>query len=162
MKQWAWVLCLMVCSGYASAERLDDSASPRAQVKAPLVLADTGGLLVDSIGATRAILKFGRVDYKLATAPYVGRDARIYYVIPAVIPGLRMPTALSVEWQGSGLFASGVAHPGERVQVWSGRVGEEWINEGLDLTMRVDLRELDLPQGANFGFESYFEIEVLP
>lgn len=144
------------------AERLDDSASPRQQVEAPVVLADTGGLLADSIGATQAILKFGRVDYRLATAAYVGQEARIYYVIPAAINGLRTPAALTVEWRGTGRFASGSAHAGERVLVWSGRIEEAWLNEGLELTMRVNLRELELPEGADFGFESYFDIEVLP
>lgn len=162
MKRLVWLLLWLALPCHAQVERLDDSASPRNQVEAPQVLSDTGGLLMDSIGATQAVLRFGRVDYRLATAPYMGRDARIYYVIPADVAGLRSAAGLRVEWRGEGQFASGAAHPGDHVLVWTGRVEDEWMNEALNLTMQVDLQELELQEGADFGFESYFEIEVLP
>jgi hypothetical protein len=155
--------CLLLASPcYALNERLDDSASPRGQVEAPQVLSNTGGLLSDSNDATQAILKFGRVDYKLATAKYIGQKVRIDYVIPATIPGLLSPSGLLVEWRGNGLFSEGSGRPGDSIPVWTGTIEEAWMSEGLDLTMRVDLDALRLSPGANFGFESYFEIEVLP
>lgn len=163
-----WYQLLAVCSllltlpCHALGERLDDSASPRSQVEAPQVLSNTGGLLSDSSDATQAILKFGRVDYKLATAKFIGQQARIYYVIPATIPGLLSPAGLRVEWRGNGLFNEGSGRPGDSIPVWTGTIEEAWMREGLDLTMQVDLKALRLPPGTNFGFESYFEIEVLP
>lgn len=145
-----------------AAERLDDSASPRARVQAPVVLAEDGRLLKDSPNATRATIRFGRVDYKLATTRYAGRQARIYYVVPPLIPGLRSPSGLGVEWRGNGLFSAGTAGPGERRLVWSGVVPGPWMTEGLDLTFHLDLRQLQLRSNEPFGFESHFEIEVAP
>lgn len=162
MKKWLLLLGMLVMPVLAQAERLDDSASPRSRVEAPLILANTGGLLQDNPDATQAIMKFGRVDYRLATAPYVGKQARIYYVLPASIHGLLAPDGVRLEWRGNGVFADGTAHPGDRVPVWSGRIDDVWMNEGLDLTMYVDLTAIRLSQGESFGFESWFEIEVLP
>jgi hypothetical protein len=155
---------MLLAAGTAclAAERLDDSASPRTRVQAPVVLGDDGRPLKDSRNPTRAIVQFGRVDYKLSTARYVGRQARIYYVVPAFIPGLRSPSGLRVTWRGNGLFAAGDAGPGERRLVWNGVVPGAWMAEALDLTFQVDLRELQLRANQPFGFESYFEIEVSP
>lgn len=148
-------VCLMVSLPcYALGERLDDSASPRSRVEAPQTL--------DIPDTTLMLLKFGRVDYKLATANFVGQQARLYYVIPASIPGLLSPNGLLVEWRGYAPFESGTGRPGDRVLVWTGTVTEAWMSTSLDLTMQVDLAALRLPSGASFGFESYFEIEVLP
>ncbi len=143
-------------------ERLDDSASPRGMVQAPRVLSNTGGLLEDSLDATHAILEFGRVEYRLNTAAFIGQQARIYYVIPADVTGLLSPSGLDVSWYGNGLFANGSGHPGDRVLVWSGSVESGMLSESLNLTMRLALQELRLPDGANFGLESFFEIETLP
>lgn len=155
-------LCLMPAKSQASGERLDDSASPRNRVVSQSVLGDQGQLLTNSASGTLVTLKFGRIDYKLATTKFIGKHARIYYVVPLAIAGLRSPVGLKVEWRGHGTFSNGQAKPGERRLVWTGTVHEAWMTEGLDVTMQVDLREIRLPPGANFGFESYFEIETLP
>ena len=160
-------LCLAfgAAPGFARVERLDDSASPRSQVTSPPMLSEQGQPLdryIPGPPATVGVVKFGRVEYKLATARFVGKQARIYYVIPAAIAGLRSPAGLRVEWRGNGIFADGAARPGQRTLVWSGIVREAYMSEGLDLTMRIELRELQLRQGAGLAFESYFEIEVSP
>lgn len=158
------VACLMLLGGVVPAfgERLDDSASPRARVQASEVLSERGRPLSDDADARFAVIRFGRVEYKLVTARHIGRRARIYLVVPANIPGLRSPSALRVEWRGNGLFSDGSAVAGERRLVWNGTVRSAWMTESLDLGARVDLRELSLPSGGNLGFESFFEIEVLP
>lgn len=158
----AMAAALLLAATCHAADRLDDSASPRSRVPARVVLSDEGRPLETSRNPTRATIQFGRVDYKLATAAYAGRRARIYFVVPAVIPGLRSPSGLRVDWRGTGQFAAGTARPGERQMVWSGVVPGPWMTEGLDLSCEVDLRELRLPRSGQFGFESYFEIEVLP
>ncbi len=107
-------------------------------------------------------LKFGAVDYRLATARFVGRRARIYYVVPAFVPGLLSPDGLRVEWRSLGKFMSGTARPGERVPVWTGTVGAPWIDESFDLTMHLDLRQFRPRSNTPFALESYFEIETLP
>ncbi|WP_269759037.1 hypothetical protein [Variovorax sp. E3] len=108
------------------------------------------------------VLPFGRIEYRLATSPYVGRRARIFYVIPPAIVGLRSPAGLRIDWRGSGAFAGGSGRPGNRVQVWNGVVQTPWMNETFDLTLRVDPRELRMPAGSALSFESTFEIETLP
>ncbi|QTR45673.1 hypothetical protein J9253_16955 [Thiothrix litoralis] len=146
--------CLVITLPSYAGERLDDSASPRSRVEAPQA--------IEIPDTTQVVLKFGQVDYKLATANFVGKQARIDYVIPASIPGLVSPNGLLVEWRGNAPFESGTGRPGDRVLVWTGIVSEAWMSTRLDLTMQVDLAALRLPSGVPFGFESYFEIEVLP
>jgi hypothetical protein len=157
-------LGLIASSVMARTERLDDSASPRAVVTAPPMLSEFGQPLnVAPRGPEPqfGIVKFGRIDYKLATAKYIGKAARIYFVIPAAIPGLRTPQGLRVDWLATGAFASGSARPGERALVWTGTVRDAFINEGLTMTMQVELRQL-LRASSGLAFESYFEIEVSP
>ena len=153
---------LLAVPGPAAAlvERLDDSASPSAQVRA-----QDDNSPVTTPGASVAPfvrIDFGRVHYRLATARYVGRQARIYYVLPMAVPGLRSPAGLQVSWRTNGLFAAGSGRPGDRVPVWSGQVRDAWLNEALDLTWQVDVREVRLSRGMPLGFEAYFEIETLP
>lgn len=160
-------LCVVMLFGlpllsHALTERLDDSASPRSRVESQTVLGDQGRLITGPTQPTMITLKFGRINYKLATAKFMGKQARIYYVVPPAIAGLRSPAGLKVEWRGNGIFSNGQARPGERNLVWTGTIRDAWMVEGLDVSMLVDLREIRLPPGATFGFESYFEIETLP
>lgn len=137
--------------------RLDDSASPRSRVDVRLddsPMTQQRGPIVN--------VRFGRIDYRLATAPYIGRRARIHYIVPSTINGLLGPAGFVVEWQGGHLFADGSARPGERRQVWSGVVQEAWMGDTLSLSLALDARQLRLIPGADLGFESTFEIELLP
>jgi hypothetical protein len=142
-------------------QRLDDSASPRSRVAAPVVMSEQGRPLVDTLNAKFAFVNFGRVDYRLATARYVGHRARIYYVIPAVVPWLRSPSGLKVDWKPGARLAGGTARPGERRLVWSGLVQEPWFADSIELNWQVDLSQVDFSRQDRFGMESYFEIEVL-
>jgi len=136
--------------------RLDDSTSPRAQV-------NTDSRNAQTQDGVTIVLPFGRVEYRLATAPYLGHRARIFYVIPPAIAGLRSPAGLQVQWRSAGgVFASGMGRPGDRVQVWNGVIQAPWMNETFELTLRIDPREVRLPTGASLSFESTFEIETLP
>jgi hypothetical protein len=137
--------------------RLDDSTSPRQQVQAR----------IDDTPLTRQRgpalqVAFGRIEFRLTTGPYVGRKARIHFVIPPVIEGLRSPAGVQVQWRGGHLFADGLARPGERRQVWSGVVRDTFMSDSLELSLELDAQRLRVLPGANLGFESYFEIEVLP
>ena len=152
---WALAACLMASTANAQIARLDDSTSPRAQVSADFRQAQ----MVD---AQTLNLPFGRVEYRLATAPYMGRQARIYYVIPPAVAGLRSPASLQVQWRGGGTFQGGAGRPGDRVLVWSGVVRAPWMTETFDLQLRLDPRQLQLGQGGSLSFESYFEIEIQP
>lgn len=147
---------MLMCVPPARAERLDDSGSPRTRVQATL---DMG---MREPGAPYAWVSFRGVEYRLATASYIGRRARIYHVIPAFVSGLRSPAGLLVEWSGNGAFAAGSAMAGERRLVWAGVVSGPWMDERLDLRLRLDLREWRPVAGRPFEVESHFDIEVMP
>lgn len=146
---------VLPAAAWALVARLDDSASPRAQVRSDFSNAQ-------GMDGNLVVLPFGRIEYRLATAPHLGRRARIFYVVPPAIAGLRSPAGMQLQWRGNGAFASGSARPGDRVQVWNGTVQTPWMNETFELTLRIDPRELRLPTGAALSFESTFEIETLP
>lgn len=145
----------------AQPQRLDDSASPRSRVPPQVVLDDTGRPLEASPFAEAAQVRFGRIEYRLATAAWVGRQVRISYVVPPLIPGLRSPNGLRVEWRGHPPLASGMGRPGDRVPVWTGVVAGPWTQVALELTAHLDLRQLELRAHEQFGFECYFDIEVI-
>jgi hypothetical protein len=151
-----------VLAGTAAAQvRLDDSASPRNQVRAPVVLSEQGLPLDQSLEPRLAIVNFGRIAYRLATAAYQGRDARIYYAMPAFVAGLRSPAALRIEWRGATRLAPGSLRPGERQLVWTGRIDGPWFEDAVDLVARLELSEIDETWASNFGFQPHFEIEVI-
>lgn len=154
------LLLIALSNVQARVERLDDSSSPRPQVQAPQVLADNGMPLAETSETSYATLKFGRIDYRLATAAFIGQQASVYYIIPADIRGLQSLAALQVEWQGDGRFADGRTQAGGRVKVWSGTVDQAWMQATLTLSVKVDLHHLRLPDPTAFGFEPYFEIET--
>ncbi|TXH71364.1 MAG: hypothetical protein E6Q83_03965 [Thiothrix sp.] len=161
-KRFALIFATWLASLPVQAEttRLDDSASVRSVVEASSVSDEQGVPLADSYDARFMVLKFGSVQYRLATAAYKGQTAKIYYVIPAVIEGLQNPNALTVNWKGNSLFAEGEGHAGDRKLVWSGTVTEDWMQDEVELEMQVELAQLRLREGQRFGFESYFEIET--
>jgi hypothetical protein len=163
MKLPAGALLLAAAGALAQSppQRLEDSASPRGRVSAPVVLSEQGRPLADTLHAKFAFVKFGRVDYRLATSAYVGRPVRIYYVVPGFIPWLRSPAGLKVEWQPGARLAGGVARPGERRAVWSGVIQEPWFADSIELSWEVDLAHVDFRHGEQFGMEAFFEIEVL-
>ncbi|WP_312807357.1 hypothetical protein [Comamonas sp.] len=142
-------------SAHAQPTRLDDSSSPRAQIHADFRNAQM-------LDPHTISLPFGRVEYRLATAAYMGRQARIYYVIPLAVAGLRSPVGMQVQWRSSGLFQGGMGRPGDRVLVWTGTVRAPWITESFDLQLRLDQRQLQIGRGGSLRFESYFEIETQP
>ncbi|MDA7417657.1 hypothetical protein PGB34_14940 [Xenophilus arseniciresistens] len=148
-------LVLLLAPAWAQVARLDDSTSPRAHVSVDLQQARP-------VDAHTLALPLGRIDYRLATTPHVGRRARIFYVVPPAIAGLRAPAGLQVQWRSLGVFASGAARPGDRVPVWQGIVRTGWMNESFDLQLRIDPRALQMGPGAALSFEAYFEIETMP
>ena len=147
--------CAWSQAAQAQGTRLDDSTSPRSQVSADFRQAQ----MLDNQTIS---LPFGRVEYRLSTAAYVGKQARIYYVIPLAVAGLRSPMGMQVQWRSSGLFQAGAGRPGDRVLVWSGVVRAPWMTESFDLQLRIEQRQLQIGQGGNLRFESYFEIETQP
>ena len=147
----ALAICLLPASARAQAQRLDDSASPRQQV--PVSWQSSSAQQLSGTVQT---------EYRLATAAYLGRTARVYLVLPALVPGVLRPSALRMQWRGQGVLGAGSAQLGERVLVWSGKVSQPWLSDTLSLRMDVDPNGIRLPPGMPFRFEPYFEIEPLP
>ncbi|WP_017758334.1 hypothetical protein [Pseudacidovorax intermedius] len=150
------LLLTLHAAGVAHAQRLDDSASPRARIPASV---DTASI---QAGSPYVSAMFRGVEYRLATAPYAGKRARIYLVVPSLVPGLRSPAGLRVEWSGSDALAPGSAMAGEQRLVWTGVVPGPWITERLDLRLQLDLREWRPASTRGLDLETYFFIEVLP
>ena len=163
------VFALVACmaSVFANAAvRLDDSASPRAFVQAPPMVSEFGYPLNQyrpgAPAPQRGIVDFPHIEYRLTTAPFMGRNSRIYFVIPQLIAGLRSPQGLVVSWRSEGRFSAGSGRPGDKVLVWSGVVREAVMSEVLTLRAEYTLSEL-LPESAKgISVEYYFEIEATP
>ncbi len=147
----ALAICLLPASARAQAQRLDDSASPRQQV--PVSWQSSSASQLSGTVQT---------EYRLVTSAYLGRTARVYLVLPALVPGVLRPSALRMQWRGQGVLGAGSAQLGERVLVWSGKVSQPWLSDTLSLRMDVDPNGIRLPPGMPFRFEPYFEIEPLP
>ena len=139
---------------HAVTQRLDDSQSPRQRVESPIVKFNKTPY--DDTSPTHADIRFGWVEYRLNTARYVGKSARIYYVVPMNIANLASPRGLRVDWKTRNGFAAGSARPGDRVLVWSGVVKSAMVEDSFDLSMTAELAYVR----GRLGFESYFEIEV--
>jgi hypothetical protein len=157
------LLVLHGVSAVAAVAKLDDTTSAQHYVTPQrIALTPAQGLNDGFSGSdpTGASLYFGRVNYRLATSPYVGKRARIYFVIPPASQVVTTPAALTVEWRGARVLASGSGHPGDRVMVWQGVVTSPWLADDVELTMHIDLRHLQSNARTTAGFESYFEIEV--
>ena len=156
-----WLMCLAGLATVAvpAAQRLDDSASPRRNAY-PTVTDAQGRPLDLKQMPTEVMLQYGRLEYRLATAAYMGKQARVYFVMPAYVPGLWSPAGMRAQWQGSGAFSDGSARPGERALVWSGTVREPWLAGSLQLTYHVNPRQMQKFAGG--AIEPYFEIEPWP
>jgi len=159
------LICLWLSTtiGQARAfERLDDSASPRQHIAAVQALDENGRPLASSLGARQALIHYGRIEVRLNTAPYLGRRARIYGVLPPMLPGVLTPTALRLSWRGGRLFDSGQLRPDEPALVWAGIVTTPVMSDSLDLRVLLDLQQVQLQQGQLPNAALRFEIEVLP
>ena len=155
-------LLIMPTVAAALTVRLDDSASPRSRVAPQTTLSNEGRPLADSLEPRTATVNYGRVEYRLATGQFVGRQASIYLVVPPFVPGLKSPAGMRVVWRSNGLFSDGAARPTERRLVWTGTVPSPVMQETLDLSLELNLSEIQLPGGSNSGFEMYFEMELKP
>lgn len=97
-----------------------------------------------------------RVEYRLDLTRYVGRNARVFYVLPGD-PGILAPQGLTVRWTAqNGLMRSGEARAGERTAVYEGRIGSPTLDEVFDLNLIVDSRYFT----GRFRLNPYFEIEL--
>jgi hypothetical protein len=148
---------LALVTGATAATRLDDSASPRHVVNVETRwLHAEEGLTPDQLNALVATVT--NLEFRLDTSRYVGKRGRIWLVLPDVVPGLRSPEALRVEWTTRGTFLSGSAFAGQRTLVYEGPIRQASLHEALDLRIYLDARHLE----ANLRLDPMFEIDLAP
>ena len=159
MKRAALWIALMLAAAPALAapKRLDDRGSPRSVVNVESRWLHAGeGLNAEQLNAMVATIT--NLEFRLDTAAYVGKRARIYLVIPEFVQGLRASTAMRVEWTSRGSFLAGSALPGQRVLVYDGLVQRPSMHEALDVNVYLDARYLE----RGLRFDPAFEIDAAP
>ncbi len=103
----------------------------------------------------RMSARIADVEYLLDAGRFVGRFARIHYVVP-LAPGLSAPQGLLLRWTARGALRSGEARAGERVVVFEGRIVEARLQSWFDLAIEVDSRYFD----GRLVINPHFEIDV--
>lgn len=143
--------------GAAAGTRLDDSASPRRHLE---LSTQWESRSIDASGGEMlAVIAEARdVEVRLNTAAWVGRNVEIYIAFPQAINGLRLTSALRIEWRTRGRFNAGVAIPGQRTLVYRGPIAAAVSGDIFDFTYRIDGRHFE----RRLQFEPTFEIEPLP
>jgi hypothetical protein len=92
-----------------------------------------------------------RVQVKLDTRAWVGKQVRLYMALPAQAGG-----AVQASWQALGPLLSGQLSSGQRGLVWSGIVPTAMLEDVLTVTIQTDGRLLSSAQLLRF----YFEVDV--
>jgi len=156
---------LMACAALpVSAQglvRLDTSASPRLQQTTNVVTDENGRAFASNPLARQAVARFGRVEHRLATADFVGRRVKIYLQMPLPPPGVLNREGLKARWQGLDGALDGEAVLGQRALVWSGVVSGPLHNIAFDLSMVVEVAQIDGRFNGPLGFEPIFYLEPL-
>lgn len=148
---------LLGCLSAAAATRLDDSLSPRQRVQATThwVYEGAGNWTVDQMNALVAEVR--AMEFRLRTAPYVGRNAEIYLALSDHVNGLKSPTGMRVDWTTRGRFSPGSATPGTRALVFRGKITEPVMSDYFDFRIFIDARSWE----RGIEFDPVFEIELV-
>ncbi|MHB8912630.1 MAG: hypothetical protein ACYC42_08290 [Lysobacter sp.] len=138
----AWLAGLP--SARAETHRVDDSASQ--------VLASNVRMKWDSVapqrGAPPTVSGAVGVLVRLDTAPWVGRQGRVYLMLPAQASG-----EITATWTTHGRLLPGMLRSGERTLVYAGLLPGGLLEDTLQLTVRADGGQLTRAEQLNFGFE---------
>jgi hypothetical protein len=129
---------------------------------APVLIDDSATVVLDTTPAMswrsvtpkdrdNAIIGRTRVNVRLATAPWLGKTAKIFMVLPTETSG-----AVKINWNSHGLLQDGQLQPGGRTLVYKGVIREQRMEDVLDVQIEADGIRLSRPQQLKF----HFEIEV--
>lgn len=153
----AFAVALAACTGTLASTRLDDTLSPRQRVEAtPRWLYDgVGDWNEEQLNALVADVR--AMEFRLRTAPYVGKNAEIYLAIPQHVSGLKTPTAMRVEWTTRGLFSPGSVLPGNRTLVYRGKITQAVMTDFFDFRIFLDARTSE----RGIEFDPIFEIDLV-
>ncbi|MGD8853057.1 MAG: hypothetical protein PVI28_11725 [Gammaproteobacteria bacterium] len=145
-------------AGPLQAERLDDALSPQEQINLEFVWkyrAPGGELDASELNAVVAHAR--NVDTRLDTSDFVDQKARIFLELPVQVRGLSTPQRLTVSWTTGGLFQDGEVTPGNRRQIFEGRITEPVMRDVFNFTFEVDARFLT----HTVRLEPIYEIEII-
>lgn len=124
--------------------RVDDSASQ--------VLASNVRMKWDSIaprsGENPTVSGDVGILVRLDTSPWVGRQGRIYMMLPAQASG-----EITATWSSQGRLMPGVLRSGERTLVYAGLLPAGLLEDTLRLTLQADGGKLVRAEQLNFSFE---------
>jgi len=139
----------------AAPVRLDDSLSSQPRLVLRQEWRDAfpnRGRRPDLMG----VLARASVEIRLKTDAYVGRNARIFLVLPTLSSAGALPQDMLFEWRTRGTMRAGIGAPGSRTLVFEGRVAASITGDWFDFYVTADSRTV----GNNVQFEPYFEIET--
>lgn len=138
-------------------ERIEPRFFPSPQVNADShwllsqVKADTDPELANAL-----IAETDFTELRLPIPPaLVGKNVRIFLVLPAATQGAGGRNGLEVEWRTQGVFHSGNARPGDRVVFYDGSVQQPELRDFVAYTFRIDARYSTAP----IRFEPEYDIE---
>ncbi len=148
---------IAACTAAVGSTRLDDSLSPRQRIETTTRWLNdgTGDWNPDQLNALVAEVR--AMEFRLRTAPYVGKNAEIYLSIPQHVSGLRIPTAMRVEWTTRGLFSPGSVVPGNRALVYRGKITQSVMTDFFDFRIFLDARTSE----RGIEFDPIFEIDLV-
>lgn len=140
----ALAACLHAPAGLAETVRLDDSAT---QVIPPNAYWEWApGSLRQGINIVHMNI---RVEARIDTRAWAGRQGRIYLVLPVDSGG-----AVTAEWTTQGRLLGGRLVSGERALVYSGVIPGPVLEDSLRVHLSTDVRRMDTEtQRLAFHFE---------
>lgn len=88
-------------------------------------------------------------------AAFIGKNVRIFLVLPPQTPGIAGPAGMEATWRTQGVFLPGTARPGERVMFFQGVIRQSPLRDLIAYTIRVDARY----NSGQVRFDPIYEIE---
>lgn len=85
---------------------------------------------------------------RLNVKPFIGKQGRIYMVLPAQLPG-----DIAASWTTTGRLLPGRVQSGSRTLVWSGTITAPVLEDTLMLSLAVDGRQMRQAYNLLFRFE---------
>jgi hypothetical protein len=138
-------LLLAAASGIDAATfRVDDSASIPQESSAALQWRH----IAPSRGGDNTVEGSTVVQVRLNLAPWIGRNGRVFLVLPEQSLG-----QVRVSWTTQGRLLPGRLISGQRVLVYSGPVTTPFVDETLALKIETDGTRLSSAHRLNFHFE---------
>lgn len=136
---------------------LDDSLSPQQQINIDIEWKVPGNVdSLDEKSFHAVIARAHNVDIRLKTDVYIGKQARIFLVLPLNVRGLGKPESLRLYWTTNGQFSDGNVSPGSRQLIFSGTIGERVMRDIFNFTFELDARDLH----QTLRLEPVYDIEI--